>query len=345
MITELESLSKGVTDMPCYHIAIKCDTDIRFIKPGDAIEIKPQNPYWLVKSIASLVDASDDKKLLETLKCKKEITTISHSFIKEYNKFAENKKLRALQLDAESLQAYINKANVLDVLTDYPGKINANQLIDSLSKIKKRLYSVASTSVNGSNELHLTVKAIRYQFNGFKHEGAGSNQLTQQFVVGKTLQFKHKPNLTFRLPENNVPIVMIGVGTGIAPFRGFLMERQYHGTLNNSWLIWGDKNRKRDFLYEDQLMEMYNNQTLGKIDVAFSRDGIQKEYVQDIVQQQKDELYRWLKKGAHIYVCGSLPMAKSVKETIQTILKDKNNPASIHYDDLLAQNRYHEDAY
>ena len=177
------------------------------------------------------------------------------------------------------------------------------------------------------------------------HEGAGSTELIENLAENELIPYKHYQNLEFRLPEDpGIPVVLIGVGTGIAPFRAFLQENEVSKTRRKIWLIWGDKRRHNDFLYEEELLEYKDKRILDKLSTTFSRDGADKTYVQDIIEEDRLEFLQWLKKGAHVYVCGSLQMAVDLSGRIEAML-DIPADRSTTYSELVAQNRYHVDAY
>ncbi len=343
IIHQVTPLSKGFTQAGCYHISIQCPDDISYIKPGDAIEIKPHNPDWMVLKVAHLLKITNDEKKLNALKKKLELTSVSKLTLEKYYQINPHQHLKTLLSETEHIKQFTNKANILDVFTLFPlPKGMHKKAFAILPKIKRRLYSVASSTANNTNEIHLTIKTIRFNFNEQMHEGAGSVQLTEYLELGNKITFKHKPNYSFRLPEDQSPIIMIGIGTGIAPFRGFLSEKQQLKRANHMWLIWGDKHQESDFLYEEELMQWQKNSTLEKLDLAFSRDEENKKYVQHIVEQKHNEILQWINQGAHIYVCGSIPMAKEVKNILAKVL---SNHPSLSYDRLMELERYHEDAY
>jgi len=336
-------LSTVNCNKPCYHIEIKSGELLTDIKPGDSVEIYPKNLDWLVDEICRLMNftSAQTKNLLTN---QYEITSLTKNTIERYQSFANIDKLKELLLNNSELKKYLAKANFADLLMDYPSALTDENLKDILPKKKGRLYSVASSTKLYPNELHLTVKAIRYNFKSRLHEGAGSVELTENIKVNDILSFKHYPNFEFRLPEDNsIPVILIGVGTGIAPFRAFLQENQYHESCSDIWLIWGDKHKEIDFIYEQELLDFQDKGILKKLNLAFSQDGEEKIYVQDLIKQNKAEFIEWVDKGAHIYVCGSLSMADNVKGIIEKIL---NQPETgIKFSDMADNYRYHEDAY
>ncbi|SHE71894.1 Sulfite reductase, alpha subunit (flavoprotein) [Mariniphaga anaerophila] len=344
-VKEIAKLSNGNLQKPCYHIVLQSDENLSSIKPGDSIEIFPQNPEWLVTNILNALQLPSNKKVRDWLLNECEITTLNKTTIEKYNYFAENRNLTRLLNDGASLRKYLAKANFHDLIVDFPAAITEKQLKETVPGKKGRLYSAASSTAYFPNEIHLTVKTIRYTFQSRKHEGAGSIELTNNLVAGDTIRFRHYPNLEFRLPENtNAPLILIGIGTGIAPFRAFLQQNEFDNSNREIWLIWGDKNRENDFLYEKELLDFKEKNSLTKLDTAFSRDGNPKVYVQHLVEQNESDFIRWMNKGAHVFVCGSINMAEGTKTAIEKVLNN-HSASTITFHELIEQQRYHEDTY
>ncbi|MFV0267647.1 MAG: flavodoxin domain-containing protein, partial [Draconibacterium sp.] len=344
-VKEVVKLSKGDAEKSYYHIVLSSVEDLRYIKPGDSIEIFPKNPEWIIDAIFEVLKLHQNEKNRGWLIDECEITSLNKTTVEKYNGITKNHQLKQLLNDNKELRRYLAKANFHDLIVDYPGNLNANQLKEILPAKKGRLYSVASSSEAYRNELHITVKTIRFTFQRRKHEGAGSVELTANLKPGETIQFKHHPGIEFRLPEHeHAPIILIGIGTGIAPFRAFLQETQHEKSDRDIWLIWGGKYKATDFIYESELTNYQKSHILNKLDVIFSRDGSEKKYVQDLVKQNETRIVTWANKGAHFYVCGSLQMAEGVVSTITSIL-NSTTASKINFQELLRQGRYHEDAY
>ena len=345
-ITKKRLLSSQKSDNPCFHLELRSKEDLSDILPGDSIDIKPLNPSWMIKEILKEIkDAKTDDTFEKFLLSEAEITTLSKSTVLNYQKKANNRVLQGLINNPKDLKDFVLKANFLDLLTDFPVELTSLDVRGILPKLKGRLYSVASDNHFTQNELHLTVKAVRFNFRKRKHEGAGSIHLTEQLSVGTSIQIKHYPNLEFRLPEKTgTPLILIGVGTGVAPFRAFWQKYKRINVQQKIWLIWGDKYRDTDFIYKDEINQMSSENIIKNLDVVFSREGDNKIYVQDILQKRRAELQIWIKNGAHIYVCGSLAMAASIKETFLGLSEDDQLP-DINWEKLFEEGRYHVDAY
>lgn len=345
-VQEIYKLSKGDVEKPCYHISLKTEHNITEIKPGDSIEIKPHNPSWLVKDIATYLNVTNDNEAVKQLKSELEITTISKSLLSKYYKLCPNPQLEKLLGNETELKNYVRKANVYDVLIDFFSDAKSRQILKILPKLQRRFYSVASCTETSTKQLDLTIKTIRYKYQSRKHEGAGSVLLTEQIKVNDGIKFKHYPNLNFRLPKDiSTPIIMIGVGTGIAPFRAFLQYRVSKDITNKSWLIWGDKHQNQDFLYEKEIKFFQEQKVLSRVDFTFSRSAKEKQYVQHLLTKNGKEVLKWLDKGAHIYVCGSLAMAKDVRKALENLMGNKALPDCLSFKSFMEQERYHEDAY
>ena len=343
-VSEVLKISNGESKKPCYHIVLQSKKELNSIKPGDSIEIYPKNPEWLVAEVCQLNNFKA-KETIYQLTNEYEITSVTKTTMERYQSFAKNEKIEELLLRKKELKKYIAKANFSDLLIDFPTSLNDENLKDILPKKKGRLYSVASSTALNPKEIHLTVKAIRYNFKSRLHEGAGSVELTSNLKTNDKIKFKHYPNLEFRLPESsNKPIILIGVGTGIAPFRAFLQDNSANKNCRDIWLIWGDKKREGDFLYKEELIGFESSGVLQKMDLTFSRDSTPKVYVQNLIEQNETDFLKWINNDAHVYVCGSLCMAEDVKSVVKQIL-NKGNDSNNVFDDFIENQRYHEDAY
>lgn len=230
------------------------------------------------------------------------------------------------------------------------GGLAADEVIDTLRPLQFRDYSIASSPLISADRVNLTVATVRYHAEDRTHGGVASTFLAER---GEMVRVHLRPNHHFRLPADDAPIIMIGPGTGIAPFRAFLQERQATGARGRSWLFFGDRRRATDFLYGDELQAFAEAGTLSRLDLAFSRDSTQgtpKTYVQHRMREHAAELYRWLQDGAYLYVCGDAErMAKDVDATLHDIVATCGgmDPAAAHayVNDLIKSHRYLRDVY
>lgn len=349
-ITGKKKLTADSAQSPVYHISLKVESEGFSYKAGDSIEIFPRNPEWLANSILEQVQLNSKEsssglevEVLNFLLEKAEITRLNAGTVKRYQEFAKHDLLGKLINDKPAFTEYLGKANLLDLLLDFPCHLTAGQLITIPPKLAPRVYSIASGPSLNPATIDLTIKTIRYRFKNLPHEGSGSVFINEDLQPGSTIEFSLEKNPEFRLPENSeTPVVMIGVGTGIAPFRAFLQERSAHAAKNGTWLIWGAKKQASDSLYREELEVFKNDQTLERLDTAFSKDNNPRKYVQDILNENKTELVNWLERGAHIYVCGSIAMGQGVKNCLNNLLE---HTLFKSVEKLQMENRYHSDIY
>jgi sulfite reductase (NADPH) flavoprotein alpha-component len=250
------------------------------------------------------------------------------------------------------LEKYSYDRGLIDLLHDYPGVLrDPADLVAMLPPLTPRLYSISSSPSAHSGEIHTTVAVVRYRSHNRERGGVCSTLLADRTGTGESLPVYIQPNKRFRLPSNpRAPIVMIGPGTGIAPFRSFLHERRALNHTGRNWLFFGERSAATDFLYREELESMHKDGHLYRLDLAFSRDQDQKIYVQDRMLEQSSELFRWLEEGASLYVCGDASrMAKDVDATLHTIVQKHRDcareAAADYVQQLKDEHRYHRDVY
>jgi sulfite reductase (NADPH) flavoprotein alpha-component len=250
------------------------------------------------------------------------------------------------------LEKYTCDRGLIDLLHDYPGVLHdPADLVAMLPSLAPRLYSISSSPYAHAGEVHTTVAVVRYRSHNRDRGGVCSTLLADRVPTGDRLPIYIQPNKKFRLPKNtDAPVIMIGPGTGIAPFRSFLHQRRALGHTGRNWLFFGERSATTDFLYQDELQSMHSDGHLTRLDLAFSRDQDRKIYVQDRMLEQAAGFYAWLQEGASIYVCGDASrMAKDVDATLHTIVEQQAalpREAAIEYiQQLKDQNRYHRDVY
>jgi sulfite reductase (NADPH) flavoprotein alpha-component len=316
-------------------------------QPGDSIGIVPENPIWMVEAIVSLAGIDPAHKLFhqttersvsEWLKQRLNIVYLPERVVKKY----------AAIVRQEIPQT---KIGLLDLLKIYPVK-NSKQfqeVIAILEPTAPRLYSISSSPEAHSGEIHLTVARDTFSVNGEWKYGLCSDGLSQ-LIPGQTVEFYIHHNSQFRLPAPEKDIIMIGPGTGIAPFRSFLAERDSTGAPGKNWLFFGDQHFTTDFLYQTEIQDWSRTGVLTRINTAFSRDQAQKVYVQHRMRQQAAGLFQWLESGAHLYLCGAKdPMSADVENTLLDIIRTEGNRSSAraesYLDDLKATGRYAKDVY
>jgi len=230
------------------------------------------------------------------------------------------------------------------------GEIKAEDLPAGLRPLQPRLYSIASSQAAVGDEAHLTVAPVRYELHGTARGGVASTQIADRLDMGDIVPVYVQENPHFRLPGDDVPIIMVGPGTGVAPFRGFLQEREERAAAGRSWLFFGERSMRSDFLYQVEWQQWLKNGVLTRLDVAFSRDGMNKVYVQHRMLERARELYAWLEEGAHFYVCGDEKnMSYDVHQALLKVIEREAGQSRAAAEDyvrrLAAEHRYQKDVY
>jgi sulfite reductase (NADPH) flavoprotein alpha-component len=333
--------------------------------PGDAVGIIPENrPEAVADALAALGLTGDERvldhykveiSLEEALRTRLGIGKLARGSVGQYAKLApEIEGLKVLTGPENKARAeeYCWGREFVDLATDFPGVVtDPQQLFNVLQRLTPRMYSIASSQAMHPDNVQTTVRVIRYDSHGRNRQGVASGHLGDRAGEGTTMPIFLHSNANFRLPEDaSAPVIMIGPGTGIAPFRAFLEERQATRQPGDNWLFFGEQREKMDFLYKDQLLGMVKDGVLKRLDTAFSRDQHNKVYVQDKMQERAAELYRWLERGAYFYVCGDATrMAKDVETALLDVIARGSNGTLEHAAEYLAtmkkQKRYQRDVY
>jgi sulfite reductase (NADPH) flavoprotein alpha-component len=330
-------------------------------EPGDALGIWIDNPPLVVDRILELtgLDAQlavtlegTTLTLREWLTQRREVTRLARPLLEQLASRSGDAQLRALLAPEGSLQLrrLLKDAQVADVLRRFPAAWEPEALVRALNPLSPRLYSIASSQREVGSEAHLTVAVVDYEYDGERHVGAASWQLAN-LAPGARVRAYIEPNTRFRVPADGTrDVIMIGPGTGVAPFRGFLQARVADGAPGRNWLFFGARHRESDFLYQLEWLAALKKQQLHRLDVAFSRDQAHKVYVQDRMREHGAELFRWLEGGAHLYVCGDAEqMAPGVEAALLEIIEvhgQRSAEAAREYlSGLLAQRRYARDVY
>lgn len=343
-----------------WHLEIDIENSGIHYEPGDSLGVWFKNDEALVFEILVSVCLSgeitidndgSDVTLEELLQTKYELTRLHPGFIKAYGEASQNKHLLNLVNKKDELRSYIEYRQIIDVVREHPSSLSENQFLSCLRKMAPRLYSISSSQKEVENEVHITVSLVEYKAFNHWHQGAASSDVIRRSRVDGYLDVYIEPNTSFRLPaDSNAPIIMIGAGTGIAPYRAFLQEINNLDFEGKSWLIYGNKNFTEDFLYQTELKRYLASGTLSRIDLAFSRDQSDKVYVQDKIRERGDEIIQWLNDGAHLYVCGDAHcMAKDVHQALIDILMEYNNLSEVqaksYLDKLRESKHYQKDVY
>ena len=342
-----------------YHLALEIDPDALRYQPGDALGVLFRNDSALVEEILSLTGLSGDTRvnlqgksltLSKALSEKLELTQLHPTVVAQWALLTDHAELSILTRHNDQLRSYARKHQFINLLNAFPAPVEASDLAHLLRPLQPRFYSIASSQSAYDDEIHLTVSKLQYHAHGRDHLGGASGYLTQRIDEGDALEIYVAGNPNFRLPQNgDTDIIMIGAGTGIAPFRAFLQEREAQGAGGANWLIFGNRHFHRDFLYQTDWLKYRKADLLNRLSLAFSRDTAEHHYVQDRLLAEGKELYRWLQDGACIYVCGGLEMEKSVYQSLITVAErhggSNRDTASELIEDLRSQGRYLRDVY
>lgn len=339
------------------HIEISLEeSGIRY-QPGDALGIWFDNDADLVGEVLVLAHLSGDEatargSLREVLSRELELTRLHGGFITGLADISDNAALKDLAGDKAQVNALVASAQVVDVLKRFPTALTAEQLLGLLRPLTPRLYSIASSQSEVEEEVHLTVGVVRYpQEDGTVRSGAASSYLADRLPEDAEVRVFVEHNDNFRLPQNpDTPVIMVGPGTGIAPFRAFLQEREAQGAEGKNWLFFGNPHFTQDFLYQVEWQRYVKSGLLSKISLAFSRDQANKIYVQDRLREAGLELYQWLEAGAHFYVCGDANhMAKDVQEALLDVIAEHGQKSREEAEEYLSElrraKRYQRDVY
>lgn len=329
-------------------------------EPGDALGVYGANSPSLIEGVLKATNFSGneqvkshngEKTLIEALTYDYELSPLSSVTLSKYADFTDSSKLKDILADNGKVQDYLTGRDLLDLIKEVPYKFEANDLLSLLRKNTARMYSIASSQEAVEDEVHLLVSVVRYEAFGRTKEGLCSATLADRLNPDDKVKVFVDKNTRFKLPQDNdAPIVMIGPGTGVAPFRAFMQQREIAESKGKSWLFFGDRNFTTDFLYQTEWQEYLKGGILTKADVAFSRDQQQKEYVQHKMLRNGKELYDWLENGAHFYICGDAKqMAKDVDNTLKEIVQKYGGitpeKAQEYLKNLQVSNRYQTDIY
>ncbi|MGH8559070.1 MAG: assimilatory sulfite reductase (NADPH) flavoprotein subunit [Methylococcales bacterium] len=338
------------------------DSGLSF-EPGDALGIYPKNnPAYVEDLLAALnYDGGDTAtvgketvELREALISKLDVTGLSRVLVEKYAELVNSADLKTLLDDEhkEDFKEYIWGRQIIDLVEDAPPiGIEPQDFVDVLRKMPGRLYSIASSMSKYKNQAHLLVGAVRYHSHERDREGICSTFLAGRVEDNEKLLIYVQPNKVFRLPDNpDTPVIMIGPGTGVAPFRAFLQEREATGAKGKNWLFFGDQHKQSDYVYEDEWEEMLQSGVLIHMNAAFSRDQAEKIYVQNDMMANAKELYAWLEEGAHFYVCGDAErMAVDVHKALIKIVAAEGNRSQEEAEEYIKAlekaKRYQRDVY
>ncbi|MGS0644076.1 assimilatory sulfite reductase (NADPH) flavoprotein subunit [Staphylococcus hominis] len=345
------------------HIEFLLDNFGEEYEVGDCLVVLPQNDPALVELLMSTLgwdpgdqiqisEDGDTISLEEALTSYFEITKLTKPLLQNAAAYFDNEALEDKVQDSEWIQNYIEGRDFIDLLNDFPPEeLEPEDVYQILRKLPPREYSISSSYQSLPDEVHITVGAVRYNTHGRDRSGVCSVQFAERIQPGDTVPIYLKRNPNFKFPKDgDTPVIMIGPGTGIAPFRAHMQEREEYGYKGNTWLFFGDQHFTTDFLYQTEWQEWLKDGVLEKMNVAFSRDTDQKVYVQHRIAEHSKEFNEWLEKGASIYICGDEKnMAKDVHQAIRNVLVKEQNLTEEDAESYLKQmkkdKRYQRDVY
>tara|TARA_Y100001954_G_scaffold238561_1_gene306677 strand:- start:1069 stop:2892 length:1824 start_codon:yes stop_codon:yes gene_type:complete len=360
-VSENKLLSGNASNKEIRHYEIELgDSGIDY-DVGDTLNVFPLNSKRLVNLILQRLNVNKKYKpkgfknsIQYLLLHDYEISTPSKNFVEEINDILKNKQFENLikAEEKENLEKFLWGKDILDILNlNVNAKISAEKFLNLLKPLQPRAYSISSSPRMHENQVHLTISSVKWENSERTHEGVCSNFLANSETSISKVGVYISQNKSFRLPEDDsAPIIMIGPGTGLAPFRAFLEERKVRGAKGKNWLFFGDQTRKNDFIYENEITDFEKSGLLTKLDLAFSRDQKNKIYVQHRMMENADEFFKWIDEGAYIYVCGDATyMAKDVDKALFDIVKKhgkfNDSRAKDYIDNIKKEKRYLRDVY
>jgi len=348
------------SDKDVRHIEIDLgESGLRY-QPGDALGVWYENDSALVSELLELVWLKGDEPvevqgaplpLAEALQKHFELTVNTAQIVAQYAQLSRDAELLALVDDKARLQQYAQRYPIVDMIRLAPAELSAAQLTSLLRPLTPRLYSIASSQAETDTEVHITVGAVRFDIEGRQRGGGASTWLADRVEEEGEVRVFIEHNDNFRLPANpDAPVIMIGPGTGIAPFRAFMQQRENDGASGKNWLFFGNPHFTDDFLYQVEWQKYVKEGLLTRIDLAWSRDQAEKVYVQDKIRANGAEVWRWLQEGAHLYVCGDANrMAKDVEQALLDVVVEHGGMDREAADEFLSElrieRRYQRDVY
>lgn len=355
-----QKITANHSDRDIRHIELDLSDSGITYQVGDTLGVWYENSTTLIDEILSITKLSSDDKvelngefysLKQALIEKVELTQNTPIIIKKYAELIKNNELLTLIQDKTALRDFAQTTPIIDMLSHYPTKFNAQSLINLFRPLTPRFYSIASAQDEVGAEAHLTVNIVQYLINNQQRTGGASYFLANQIPEQSQVKVFIEKNDNFRLPnDNSQAIIMIAAGTGIAPFRAFLQQRASESASGQNWLIFGNPHFTADFLYQVEWQNYLKDGVLSRIDLAWSRDQAQKIYVQDKLLSQATDIWQWLQQGAYLYVCGDADnMAKAVNMALLQIIMQQgqynDEQANSYLDELRSNKRYQRDIY
>jgi sulfite reductase (NADPH) flavoprotein alpha-component len=344
-ILEKINLNGRESDRKTLHIELNADVAY---EPGDSAAIMPVNDSGLVNGVLRVtrLHADDEveingkkRPLSEALKHDIELSRITVDVIKRITEFSPGERLAEIARTPDKLQEYIYGRDIEDLFTDFPVRLSAQTLVSLLRPLQPRLYSISSSPIATPGEIHLTVGVVEYENEGRNRRGACSGYLDVLDSEENKVPVFIQKNPDFRLPANDqTPIIMVGAGTGVAPYRAFIQHRGKAPQPGKSWLFFGNRNFESEFFYQTEWQKFLKSGALTKMHVAFSRDSEKRIYVQHKMAENAAEIFQWLEDGAHFYICGDMKkMATDVQKTLVTIIEKQGNRSKESANEYISQ--------
>lgn len=359
VVNKLQLNGRG-SEKETWHVEISTEENDLDYQPGDVLEVFVNNKPELVNAIIQQLGFNKNDKveidsstitLESALTNYFELTVVTPQVVKKYATLLSDASLNKLLDNSDELDAFLKGTDVLDIVTKYPVSVTPQEFLSVLRRLPPRAYSIASSKAEVGDEVHITVGTVRFEKENRLREGVCSTYIADRLGEDGTLKVRIKTNRHFKLPANNhVPVIMVGAGTGVAPFRGFLQHRSATGAKGKNWLIFGDRHFATDFLYQAEWLKYKKSGLLSRLDVAFSRDQEEKRYVQHKLKKNGKKIFKWITEGAHFYVCGDMKkMAVDVKNAFMDIIQIEGNMSRNESEKFLSQlrkeGRYQEDVY
>ena len=315
-VTEHINLNSSRSAKETIHLELSFDGAAPAYKPGDSLDVYAENDSAYVDALLKAGGLSSDSVLRGEFIKSRDVTTLSLKTVETYANSTGHQYVKELLASGEA-KTWIAGRQLIDLIEQFPIALDAEKLRALTRPLAPRAYSIASSRAEAGEEAHLLVSAVRYETHGRARKGVASNYMAERLKKGARLRVKLKPNKHFVLPSGERDIIMVGPGTGVAPFRAFVQERRATSAKGRNWLFFGDRTFTHDFLYQTEWQDALKDGGLTRMDLAFSRDTPDKVYVQHRIWEKRADLVAWLDGGANLYVCGDArQMAKDVRATL-----------------------------
>jgi sulfite reductase (NADPH) flavoprotein alpha-component len=321
-VTEHINLNSSRSDKQTIHLELAFDDNAPPYAPGDSLDLYAENDPVYLDQFLKALGLTVDHPLRQELGKSRDITTLSTKTIENFVSATGNAQARTL-IESGEARSWIAGRQLIDLLEAYPAALSPDQIRSLTRPLAPRAYSIASSRLEVDDQAHLLIGAVRYESHERPRKGVASTFVADRLKKGQKVRVKLRPNRHFALPASDCDIIMVGPGTGVAPFRAFIQERRATGAAGRSWLFFGDRHFTHDFLYQLEWQDALKDRVLTRMDVAFSRDTPHKIYVQHKMWEQRRDLVNWIDNGAYFYVCGDAKaMAKDVRATLVHVFSD-----------------------